>query len=102
MTHSKYKPFMTYLEPKDLLALKKHSKKYKQPMSEIVREALTSRLAEGDPFTAGFNSGVDHSIEVILNNQPAQLRFPSGASMAELLEGELLKLKIKEAQIESP
>jgi len=96
MTHSKYKPFMTYLEPPDLNALKKYSKKHNKPMSIIVREALSAKLAEGDPYSAGFNAGVDKSIEMIHNTQGAQLRFPSGTSVAELLENELIKLKMRE------
>jgi hypothetical protein len=96
MTHSKYKPFMTYLEPKDMLALKKLSKKHNQPMAVIVREALMSKLTQGDPYTAGFNDGIDKSIEAVHLNNGAQLRFPSGASLAELLENDLIKLKMKE------
>jgi DNA transposition AAA+ family ATPase len=97
MTHFKqYKPFMAYLEPTEIDKLKKFSKQTKLPMAQIVREAISQRMANGDPYQSGFNAGVDKSIRAVTDMKPAQMRFPSGASFAELVETELLKLKRRE------
>ena len=94
MTPSKYKAVMTYLEPKDISNLKKYSKKYRVTMAQVIREALTSKFSQGDPFTAGYNSGIESCITAIHEMQAAQLRFPSGTSMSELIEQELLQKKM--------
>ena len=97
MTHFKqYKPFMAYLEPAEIDKLKKFAKQTKLPMAQIVREAISQRMANGDPYQAGFNAGVDKSVSDVIDMKPAKMRFPSGASFAELVETELQKLKRKE------
>jgi hypothetical protein len=97
MTHFKqYKPFMAYLEPTEIDKLKKFSKQTKLPMAQIVREAVSQRMANGDPYQSGFNAGVDKSINTVNNMKPAQFRFPSGKSFAEMIDDELNKLKRRE------
>ena len=98
MTPFKVKPFMTYLEEKDIDRLKKFAKKKKITMSQVIREGLSARMAEGDPYMAGFNAGVDESIRLIKDNKASQMRFPSGSSFAELMELDLMKAKILEVQ----
>ena len=93
---SKYQPFMTYIEPKDLQALKKFSKKNATPMAQIVREAISSKLAGGDPYVTGFNTGIDSAITEIKSIQAAQMRFPSGRTFGEVISDEVIKLKMKE------
>lgn len=101
MTLSKFSPFMAYLEPKQIVELRKFSKRHKTTMTQVVREALSAKLSSGDVFSAGFNSGVDRCMESISGNTGAQLRFPSGKSVAELLNDELAKLKMAEVSNES-
>ena len=96
MTLSKVKPFMTYLEQDDITNLKKFAKKKRLTMSHVIREALSARMVEGNPYTAGFNAGVDESIRLIKANKASQMRFPSGSSFAELMEVDLIKAKILE------
>lgn len=97
MTHFKqYKPFMAYLEPTEIDKLKKFSKQTKLPMAQIVREAISQRMANGDPYQSGFNAGVDKSINIVNNMKPAKFRFPSGKSFAEMIDDELNKLKRRE------
>jgi hypothetical protein len=96
MTAFKVKPFMTYLEEQDIDRLKKFAKKKKITMSHVIREALHARMAEGDPYNAGFNDGVDECIKLIKDNKASQMRFPSGSSFAELIEIDLMKAKILE------
>ena len=97
MTHFKqFKPFMAYLEPTEIDKLKKFSKQTKLPMAQIIREAISQRMVNGDPYQVGFNAGVDKAIAAVTDMKPAQMRFPSGASFAELVETELLKLKRRE------
>jgi hypothetical protein len=84
LSHSKYKPFMAYIEPVTLIALKKFSKKKKMVMTEVIRQSLTARLTPGDPFTAGFNAGIDAAISAVRATKGAQMAFPSGKTFAEL------------------
>lgn len=92
MSLSKYKPLMTYLDQGDLNTLKKYAKKNKTTMAQVIREALQAKFAHGDPYSAGFNDGIQKCIDTINTIQGAQLRFPSGKSVAELIEEELDKL----------
>ena len=96
MIPSKVKPFMTYLEEKDIDRLKRFAKKKKITMSQVIREALGARMSEGNPYTAGFNDGIDTCIKLVNNNKASQMRFPSGSSFAELMEIDLMKAKILE------
>ena len=89
-----YKPFMTYLAPKDIVRLKRLSKTTKTPMSQIVRDALSAKLASGDPYTSGFNDGLKKAVDVVSGIQAAQMRFPSGLSFAELVDQEVCKHEI--------
>lgn len=91
-----YKPFMTYLSPKDIIRLKRFSKNNKMPMTQIVREALDARLASGNQYTSGFNEGLRKAINVVTGIEASQMRFPSGMSFAELVEQEVSKSLIRE------
>jgi hypothetical protein len=92
---SKYHPFMVYLEPKEIKRLKKFSVKHKIPMTQIVREAIDARLSVGDSFTNGFNTGIDKAVEIVKAAQWAQMRFPSGISIAELIDQDLSDKKMR-------
>lgn len=96
MSASKYKPFMAYIEPATLLALKKFSKKRKIVMTEVIRQALVARLSHGEPFVAGFNAGIDAAIEAVKNTKGAQMAFPSGKTFAELATQEIERHYMKE------
>ena len=93
-TPSKVKPFLTYLEEQDIDKLRKFAKKKKITMSHVVREAIKARMVDGDPYNAGFNAGIDASINLVKENKASQMRFPSGSSFAELIEMDLVKAKI--------
>jgi hypothetical protein len=97
MIPSKVKPFLTYLEEKDVDRLKKFAKKKKLTMSHIVREAVRARMADGDPYNAGFNDGIDASIRLVRENKMFEMRLPSGNSFADLVEMDLSQAKIREA-----
>lgn len=92
---SKYHPFMVYLEPSEIKRLNRFSNKHKISMSQVVREALHAKLSVGDTFTNGFNAGVDKSISALKSSQWSQMRFPSGMSIAELIEQDLSNQKMK-------
>ena len=96
MTHSKYKPFMAYIEPAVLLRLKKFSKKSKTTMTEIVRQALNARMSEGDPYIEGFNDGIRKAVLGVSNTQGAQMMFPSGKSFGTLVTDEIETYLIKD------
>lgn len=91
----KYHPFMVYLEPKEIKRLKRYSAKYKISMSQVVREALQAKISVGDQFTNGFNAGIDKAITSVKDAQWSQMRFPSGASIAELIDQDLSNQKMR-------
>jgi len=95
MTHS-LKPFMAYLDYPAYADLKKFSHKHKISMSQIIREGITSRMSGGDRYCAGFNDGVNSSINVVNASKAAKMRFPSGKSFAELVVEDLNKLYQKD------
>lgn len=90
MTHfKKFKPFMTYVSQDEHARMKKFAKLKKITMAQMIREAIDSRLSTGDPYTAGFNAGLEKAIAVVNQNNAAKMRFPSGKSFAELIVEEL-------------
>jgi len=101
MTHS-LKPFMAYLDYPAYAELKKFSQKHQISMSQLIREGITSRMSGGvDGYRAGFNDGVNSSINVVNENKAAKMRFPSGKSFAELVVDDLKKLYQKDGNEKS-
>jgi hypothetical protein len=101
MTLSNFKPFMVYLEPAQIALLKKFAKKHKKHMTQVVRESLQAKLSSGDEYSAGFNAGVNKCIDTIMENKAAQLRFPSGRSVAEMAVDDFEKVKMAEVPDET-
>ena len=64
-------------------------------MTQIVREAIDARLSVGDSFTNGFNTGIEKAVEIVKAAQWAQMRFPSGISIAELIDQDLSDKKMR-------
>jgi len=91
-----FKPLLAYLTHQDYARLKKFSKAHKQPMSQIVREAIAARISGGNPYVSGFNDGINKSIDTINGMNHAQMRFPSGKSFAEIVSDDLSTLLMKE------
>ena len=89
MTHSKLKTFLAYLEPEKYDRLKNFALENKVPMTRIVREAIGARLSSGDLYTAGFDEGIQRAIDSVNKNKAAQMRFPNGESVADLIIKEL-------------
>jgi hypothetical protein len=81
----KLKPFMTYIDDADYVKLKKFAKKQRITMAQVIREGLSIRMAEGDPYITGFNDGLNKASEVITEHNAGQMRFPSGQSFAEVI-----------------
>lgn len=96
-----YKPFLTYLNPIEYARLKKFSTKNKTPMTQIVREAVTARITDGNPYVNGFNAGIQEAIDAVNAMKHAQMRFPSGKSFAELVSDELIVRLMKEQKDET-
>ena len=96
-----YKPFLTYLEPKEYIKLKRFAAKNKMPMTQLVREAVTARIAGGNAYVDGFNAGLQTAIDAVNAMKHAQMRFPSGKSFAELVTDDLIVRRMKEANNES-
>jgi len=101
MTSGNNKPFMTYQSSQDILQRKKKAKKMKLPIAQIIREAVTARLSDGNPYNTGFNDGLQKAIHAVAGIQASQMRFPSGRSFAELVEEEVVKHQIKDLEHEA-
>jgi hypothetical protein len=95
--NKKFKPFLSYLPPDEYTRVKKFAKKHKITMSQIVREGLAIRMTPDSPYANGINDGIEMAVKVIKGMKASQMRFPSGASFAELVEDELFKHRYQEA-----
>ena len=62
MPSNNYKPFLTYLEPAEYIRLKKFAAKHKTPMTQIVREAITARIADSNAYVTGYNDGIQEAM----------------------------------------
>lgn len=96
-----YKPFLTYLAPQEYTKLKKFASKNKVPMTQVIREAITARIVEGNEYVTGFNAGLQEAIKAVNEMKHAQMRFPSGQSFAELVTDDLIVRRMKEAKDEA-
>jgi hypothetical protein len=102
MTPSKnYKPFMTYLSPKEYIDLKRFSKANKVAMSQLVREGVAARLSMENPYSTGFNDGLKKAVEITKGLKASEMRFPSGKSFGELIEEAVIGQFIVEAKHEA-
>ena len=96
-----YKPFLAYLTPSEYAKLKKFAKATKMPMTQVMREAVTLRVASGNPYIKGFNDGLEEAIKAVNAMPHAQMRFPSGKSFAELVNDDLIVRRLKEVKDET-
>lgn len=90
------KPFMAYIEDSQHAAMMKYSKKANIPMSQLIREAISLRIAPDNPYRAGFNDGLNKAMKVVESNKASQMRFPSGKSFAELVNEDIENAKMVE------
>jgi hypothetical protein len=103
MTHFKnYRPFMAYLSQADIDRIKAYSKKTKVPMAQLVREGVAARISGESMYSDGFNEGITKAITVVHDMPSMQMKFPSGASFAEIIENELVKHMWREPKKEEP
>ena len=97
----KLKPFMTYIDDNDYVKLKRFAKSKRVTMARILREGLIMRMAEENPYMAGFNDGLDKAMGLMSANTAAQMRFPSGKSFAEIMTDEIMQHRIREVPHET-
>ena len=90
---SKQVAFMVYVPSEVHEQMKQLSEKLEVSMSQIAREAINMRLSSNDQYEAGFSAAIEHCQRLIRDNLAAQMRFPSGKSVAEILiqETDLLR-----------
>jgi len=91
------KPFMAYIDEGQYARMKKFCNKHKIAMSQLIREAIEIRITPGNPYTEGFNAGINAAIKVVADNKASQMRFPSGKSFAELMQEDLEKVLLYES-----
>jgi len=83
-------PVMVYIEPKDLVVLKKYAKSVKKPVSQVVREGVAMRMAgTDDPYNQGLREGLNKAMELAQQTKGAQMKFPSGKSFGDLVCDEI-------------
>ena len=99
MTRSKpLNPFMAYIDDKQHKRMKAFSAKTRIPMSQLIREAIELRMAEGNQYIKGFNSGLDKAQAVVKANKASDMRFPSGKSFSELINADLEQERLIESK----
>ena len=86
-------PLMIYMPPAFLKDLKAFAKRAKMTYSQVVREGVAMRTAEGDPYNNGFNDGLACAIDTANNNETLQMRFPNGKTFADCLADDLQQFK---------
>lgn len=87
-------PVMVYIEPKELLELKRYAKSAKKAVSQVVREGVTMRLASTeDPYNQGLKDGLNKAMELAQVTKGAQMKFPSGKSFGDLVCDEIESFK---------
>lgn len=94
-------PLLIYVQPEELDKLKKHAKTIKKPISQLVREGIRMRLAEENPYTEGFDDGLDTAMDLAKKSKGGQMMFPSGKSFAELVCEEIKGFKINRGKNEN-
>jgi hypothetical protein len=99
MTPSKLKPFYAYIEYAQYGLLKRFAAKNKMPMTQVIREAISAKIA-GDKYATAYNAGLKAAIVAVQQNKAAKMRFPSGKSFAELVVDDVNKLFLKESEDE--
>lgn len=95
MTISNLKPHMTYLTFDQYAKLKRFAAKNKTPMAQVIRESIDARIADGDRYSHGYNTALREAMRVVEENKAARMRFPSGKSFAELVNGDIKKLMLE-------
>ena len=92
---SSLKPHMTYLTFDQYAKLKRFAAKNKTPMAQVIRESIDARIADGDRYSHGYNTALREAMRVVEDNKAARMRFPSGKSFAELVNGDIKKLLLE-------
>lgn len=85
--------FMVYIPTETHERMKALSEKLEISMSQIARESIAMRLTSDTQYEAGFNAALDHCQRLIRENLAAQMRFPSGKSVADILSTEISVLR---------
>jgi hypothetical protein len=85
------KPLMVYLPPGDLNTLKRYAKNMGKPVSQVVREGVSMRLADSEnPYNEGMKAGLIKAVEIMLESPGSKMRFPSGKSFGEMVRDEIV------------
>jgi hypothetical protein len=101
LSKKRLKPFMAYLDEGQYARMRKFAVKTRIPMSQLIREAIEMRIANGSPYVDGFNAGIDKAVSVVSSNKAAEMRFPSGKSFAELINTDLENARMEKNGEES-
>jgi hypothetical protein len=84
---------MIYVFKENLGEIRAYAKKQKVSLSQIAREGLSMRMAQGDLYMQGLNDGLDVGMNAIRESNWAQMIFPSGRTFADLICDELERKK---------
>ena len=87
-------PVMVYVLKEEIANIKAFAKSHSKSVSELVREGLQIRMSDdSDPYRSGFDAGLDAGMSAIKKSNWAQMTFPSGKTLADLLCDELERKK---------
>lgn len=85
-------PIMVYVDPTERTKIQSYAKKEKINVSQLARESFRMRMSgSDDPFTSGFNEGLNEAMKIVRETEGAKMMFPSGKSFGQLVCDEIEK-----------
>ena len=85
-------PMMVYVDPSERTKIQAYAEKEKINVSQLARESFRMRMSgSDDPFTNGFNQGLNEAMRIVRETEGAKMMFPSGKSFGQLVCDEIEK-----------
>jgi len=85
-------PLMIYMPSPDIKTLKAFAKTNDLSVSSVARQGVAMRMGSGDRYNQGWNDAIKECMATTQNVKGAQMKFPSGASFADLVNIDLKNL----------
>lgn len=83
---------MVYVDPSERTKIQSYAEKEKINVSQLARESFRMRMSgSDDPFTNGFNQGLNEAMRIVRETEGAKMMFPSGKSFGQLVCDEIEK-----------
>ena len=85
-------PMMVYVDPSERTKIQAYAEKEKINVSQLARESFRMRMSgSDDPFTSGFNQGLNEAMRIVRETEGAKMMFPSGKTFAKVVSDDIEK-----------